>query len=94
MSRRIGSIRRRKIFSALRARHGDNCHWCAFPMTFGEDTLSPLAATVEHLIPLSVGGPNAQSNLRLAHRFCNEARARMGRHFSPTAILSELEGVQ
>lgn len=49
---------------ALLARDGDNCFLCGFPL---EDD-----ATVEHLVPLSAGGPNHLSNYALAHSRCNE----------------------
>jgi 5-methylcytosine-specific restriction endonuclease McrA len=75
----LGSVRRRKQFQKLHERHGDNCHWCGKPMDF-ETRDEPLSATIEHLIPKSEGGPNAQTNLRLAHKLCNNERNRMMSH--------------
>ena len=74
MTAKIGSAAKRRIYAHLRERHGDNCHWCGKPMDF-VDKLNPLSATIEHLVPKSKGGTNEQSNLRLAHRRCNEDRS-------------------
>ena len=49
---------------ALLLRDGDKCFLCGFPL---EDD-----ATIEHLVPLSSGGPNHLSNYALAHSRCNE----------------------
>jgi len=35
-------------------------------------------ATVEHLIPVSMGGPNAESNLAIAHKRCNTSSGAAG----------------
>lgn len=34
----------------------------------------PLSATLDHLIPLSEGGPHTRANVRLAHLRCNTER--------------------
>jgi 5-methylcytosine-specific restriction endonuclease McrA len=44
------------------------CHWCGT----GQGTGDPWE--VDHYIPLSRGGTNHVSNLRLAHRSCNRAK--------------------
>lgn len=44
-------------------RDGDKCFLCGMPL--GDDI------TVEHLVPLSSGGPNHIDNLFLAHKLCN-----------------------
>ncbi len=49
---------------ALLDRDGPDCFFCALALT-DED------CTIEHLIPLSAGGPNHSSNLVLAHGACN-----------------------
>ena len=48
----------------LLKRDGDNCFLCGFPM--GDDV------TVEHLLPISIGGPNHMGNYALTHSRCNE----------------------
>lgn len=49
------------------------CHWCREPMHMGYSN-GPEYATWEHLLPKSIGGPNVQSNLVLAHAKCNKLR--------------------
>ena len=43
------------------ATYGDTCHLCG----------GAGADTVDHLVPLSMGGTHDPSNLRVAHRYCN-----------------------
>lgn len=87
----FGSRRRRKIFAALRERHGGACHWCGKPMSF-ETSDDPRSATIEHVVPKSEGGANEQSNLRLAHKLCNGDRSKPTpkRVRSPLYILAAL----
>lgn len=73
-SNSIGSTRKRKLYVALRRRHGDTCHWCGKAMCF-KTKLEPFSASIEHLIPRSEGGTDEQINLRLAHKRCNEDRS-------------------
>lgn len=89
-SNTIGGKRKRNIRADLRGRYGDNCHWCGKPMCF--DTKEELnSATIEHLKPRSEGGTNERSNLRLAHKRCNEDRSDPKRRcFSPFYGLAEL----
>ena len=74
MTSAIGSARKRRIYRDLRERYGDNCHWCGRPMDF-DTREEPLSASLEHVIPKSRGGTNDRSNLRLAHKRCNEDRS-------------------
>ena len=60
---RQGSYKKHKI--KLLKRDGSNCFYCGLPL--GEDI------TLEHLIPLVARGPNALSNMVLAHEHCNRA---------------------
>jgi hypothetical protein len=57
----------------LLAVHGNLCHICGTPMDVGtvNELLSP---SVDHVIPVFLGGHNRQSNLRPAHRICNSTR--------------------
>lgn len=60
---------------SLRTKDGDNCWICGKVMDFRLCARRRWrAATVDHVIPTSVGGPNTQDNLRLAHRKCNSER--------------------
>lgn len=51
------------------------CCWCVEPMIWGNGCHNQkLSPTWEHLVPRSMGGPNALANLVLAHRACNSDR--------------------
>lgn len=52
------------LLNALLRRDGPSCFFCGAPTTADDRSL-------EHLVPLSHGGPNHLSNLVLAHRRCN-----------------------
>lgn len=55
------------------------CRWCGreiFARTRASS--SPLAASVEHLLPLARGGTYEPHNITLAHRQCNNARGAAG----------------
>lgn len=49
-------------------RGGGLCYLCGDPVTFDE-------FTIDHVIPLSKGGSNLDSNKRPAHYACNQAKA-------------------
>lgn len=53
-----------RFVAALLQRDGDACFYCLGEMRPGDITL-------EHLVPVSKGGPNHLSNMALAHAACN-----------------------
>lgn len=51
------------------------CHLCGFdvlPIAGGAG--QPWGATVDHVVPIAMGGDDVWSNVRLAHRWCNSKR--------------------
>jgi 5-methylcytosine-specific restriction endonuclease McrA len=52
---------------AIIARDGSRCHIC-------KRLITPKDLTLDHLIPLSKGGPHTPENLACAHRVCNSQR--------------------
>ena len=51
------------------------CHLCHLPVPKKGYTLnSPQAPSIDHVTPVTRGGRDVQTNLRLAHRRCNELR--------------------
>lgn len=68
--RTSGQVRRHAIYE----RDGWRCQLCGT----GVDRTLPhdhrLAATLDHILPVSLGGAHAESNLQLAHRACNSAK--------------------
>lgn len=50
------------------------CHCCGVQMTWDSDN-TPRSATVEHLVPASLGGTYHMVNTLVTCRRCNQARA-------------------
>lgn len=59
---------------ALRRRDGDNCHLCGLLVPAEALKPHPLAAEVDHVLPISRGGTHDPENLALAHKTCNIAK--------------------
>lgn len=78
-SAKIGWKRRKYLRRALRMRDGDDCCFCGARLTFEPNKSVPgrppkSYATIEHVIPRSKGGTNAQTNLKLSCWTCNNVR--------------------
>lgn len=52
-------------------RDGWSCRICGDPVKRGCPHLDPLAPTIDHIIPVSKGGPHTMANVQCAHRVCN-----------------------
>ncbi len=65
--KRLYSSSRRDKLPRLIEKYGDKCFWC-------DCHLMPKLMTVDHYIPLSLGGSNKTDNLRLACYGCNQKR--------------------
>lgn len=50
------------------------CALCDGPIDLTLNYRDPMAWTLDHIIPINVGGTNARSNLQPAHRSCNGAK--------------------
>jgi 5-methylcytosine-specific restriction endonuclease McrA len=66
----IERIDRREVFE----RDGWVCRICRQPVSQNEDFRHPLAPTIDHVVPLAVGGEHTIGNLQTAHRQCNELK--------------------
>lgn len=64
--KKINGIESFTIQDILR-RDGDGCHLCGHKVPAAELSL-------DHLIPISLGGPHTSQNVAIAHRRCNTAR--------------------
>jgi len=73
------------FIKTLIERDGRRCQICCLPIYFnapyqrtrgGSRQTHPCAPTVDHIVPVSRGGRRGElSNLRLAHRLCNQSRS-------------------
>ncbi|WP_425299428.1 HNH endonuclease [Nocardia farcinica] len=71
----------------LRARDGDDCSICRLPVPENVPRLHPLAAEVDHVVPIARGGTHDPLNLALAHKSCNLAkRDKIGWRRDPTEV--------
>jgi 5-methylcytosine-specific restriction endonuclease McrA len=52
-------------------RDGWRCHLCGKRVSKTAPRMSPTGATIDHLVPRSLGGVDAPSNVATAHRQCN-----------------------
>ena len=65
--RSLSGRQRKRLTQVIYDRDAGICHLCRLPVR-RED------ASVDHVIPLSKGGPSTMANLKLAHRRCNSAK--------------------
>ena len=78
------SARRAKLRSVVRASsvrvadivkaHGRRCHICNEMVSLGCKE-GPQAATVDHVVPLALGGWHDLINLRITHKICNSIKS-------------------
>ncbi len=50
------------------------CHICRKRVNMDLDVQDSYSPTMDHLIPISLGGDNTYANIRLAHRICNSRK--------------------
>jgi len=70
--------------TALRKRDGDHCHFCQKTMLFRtgkHGVYKPRRASIEHLVPLNVGGLHVWENVALTCLSCNLRRPKNGDAF-------------
>lgn len=60
--------------SQLLERDGSNCMICYTPLDLDAKWPDRLSVTVDHAIPISLGGEHSLGNTQLAHAVCNSAK--------------------
>lgn len=55
-------------------RTGAGCHICGQPIDYALKSPHPMSFEVDHLVPLSKGGPDTLANKAAAHRTCNSTK--------------------
>jgi 5-methylcytosine-specific restriction endonuclease McrA len=63
-------IKPRDIFE----RDGWRCGLCGSKVARLRQSPDPLSATLDHIVPISLGGAHLPANVQCAHRRCNEAK--------------------
>lgn len=58
----------------LAARDGERCHICSRKIDLSLSGMAKWGPTIDHILPVSLGGTNDPNNLTLAHRCCNTRR--------------------
>ncbi|GHF12565.1 hypothetical protein GCM10017044_03160 [Kordiimonas sediminis] len=68
----MASNRKKMIRVRLIFEQGGLCYYCGIRIIIGDN--HPRAATLDHIVPLGLGGTNKLSNLVMACRSCNGAK--------------------
>jgi 5-methylcytosine-specific restriction endonuclease McrA len=58
----------------LRERDGDLCQLCLSLIDFEAPLRTPYSRTVDHVVPVTRGGPDTLDNMWLAHLTCNQKK--------------------
>lgn len=67
-------VNRIKVFS----RDGWRCQLCGKPVKRDAKAPDPLSPSIDHVIPMSVGGPHTYANTQCAHFLCNSLKGNRG----------------
>lgn len=51
------------------------CHICGKPIPWGTALCAPLSPTLDHVWPMSKGGPHSYENVKAAHFICNSIKS-------------------
>jgi len=61
-------------FSRIYKRDKGLCQICGKPVDYNKNPEDPRGATIDHVVPLSLGGKHHPDNCQLAHRRCNSIK--------------------
>jgi len=75
-TKRITGRAIRRTVLELAARDGNRCALCGGPIDLDLAGTDPDGPTLEHRIPIALGGTNDADNLALAHHVCNARRGK------------------
>lgn len=64
--------------SQVVAVRGQRCHICHRKIDLNLSGRQPMGPTIDHILPVSMGGTNDLANLNIAHRVCNLRRGNRG----------------
>lgn len=69
-------------YAALYTRDKGVCQICGLPVHPDKGIDSDWGGSIDHIIPLSLGGKHSMSNCQLAHRICNSIKCQEGTGYS------------
>lgn len=72
--RRAGREGKRVYRARVFERDGWACRLCGDPLDRSADVPHPLAAVIDHIVPLALGGEHAHYNVQAAHFLCNSQK--------------------
>ena len=58
----------------IRMAHGDDCYLCGKPINYRLKFPHPMSPSVDHIMPISAGGPHSLSNCAMTHMGCNNKK--------------------
>lgn len=64
--------------SEVVAARGQHCHICQRKIDLNRSGRDLMGPTIDHILPVSMGGTNDLANLNIAHRVCNMRRGNRG----------------
>jgi 5-methylcytosine-specific restriction endonuclease McrA len=59
------------------------CHLCGEPVDMALPRSHRMGATVDHVLPISLGGLDCATNVKLAHKSCNSRRGNRDVDYRP-----------
>lgn len=95
MCARAASVRRARTRTVLsepftvaevRDARGDDCYLCSRPIDFALRYPNPLAPSLDHIKPISLGGGHVLSNVAMTHLVCNIRKGNRQAATPPEAI--------
>lgn len=58
----------------VRLKHGDDCHLCGGEINYKLKFPHPMSPSIDHVKPISEGGPHTLENCAMAHMDCNNRK--------------------
>jgi 5-methylcytosine-specific restriction endonuclease McrA len=68
---KLGGLIEKYTLAEIAERDGRQCGLCRQPVDMTVRNPDPWAPTIDHIVPVSLGGADVRANVWLAHRVCN-----------------------
>lgn len=68
-------------YDAVFARDEGICQICGLPVLYDKFADNNWSGTIDHIVPVSVGGEHSMRNCQLAHRICNSLKCQSGKRY-------------